>query len=86
MSRNFLLKAGVKFEVFVYELSGCGFESSCNEDVVPRDRQAHDRAFKLRWLIEYLNEGFLSSMKPKVEQSEEEHVIKYKGRSLWGSK
>ena len=40
MSRNFLLEAGAKSEViwpawlngwvFVYELSGCGFESSCN--------------------------------------------------------
>ena len=39
---------------------------SNNEDVVPRDHPAHDRAFKVRWLIDYINERFLSSMKPEV--------------------
>ena len=36
----------------------------------------------MRWLIDYLNERFLSSMEPKFEQSVEEHMIKYKGRSI----
>ena len=30
MSRNFLLEAGAKSEVFVYELNGSEFESSCS--------------------------------------------------------
>ena len=55
---------------------------SNNEDAVPRDHAAHDRAFKVRWLIDYLNERFLSSMEPEVEQSMDEHMIKYKGRSI----
>ena len=55
---------------------------SNNEDVVPRDHPAHDRAFKVRCLIDYLNERFLRSMKPEVEQSVDEHMIKYKGRSI----
>ena len=55
---------------------------SNNEDVVPRDHPAHDRAFKVRWLIDYLNERFLSSMEPEVEQSVDEHMIRYKGRGI----
>ena len=42
----------------------------------------HDRALKVIWLIDYLNEHFLSSMEPEVEQSVDEHMIKYKGRSI----
>ena len=53
-----------------------------NEDVVPRDYPVHDRVFKVRWLIEYLNEHFLSSVEPEVEQSVDEHMVKYKGRSI----
>ena len=55
---------------------------SNNEDAVPRYHQAHDRAFKVKWLIDHLNEPFLSSMEPEVEQSVDEHMIKYKGRSI----
>ena len=53
-----------------------------NEDVVPRNHPAHNRAFKVRWLIDYLNERFLRSIEPEVEQSVDEHMIKYKGRSI----
>ena len=55
---------------------------SDNEAVVPRDHPVHNRAFKVRWLIDYLNERFLSSMEPGIEQSVDEHMIKYKGRSI----
>ena len=55
---------------------------SNNDDVIPRDHQAHDRAFKVRWPIDYLNERFLSSMEPKVEKNVDEHMIKYKCRSI----
>ena len=41
---------------------------SNNDDVIPRDHQAHDRASKVRWSIDYVNERFLSSMEPKVEK------------------
>ena len=46
-------------------MSQCGFRCECddkeiqgnlhflnNEDVVPRDHQAHDKVFKVRWLID----------------------------------
>ena len=46
------------------------------------DDPVHDRALKGIWLIDYLNEHFLSSMEPEVEQSVDEHMIKYKGRSI----
>ena len=55
---------------------------SNNEHVVPQDHQAHDRVFKVKWLIDHLNEHFLSSMEPEVEQSVDEHMIKYKDRSI----
>ena len=55
---------------------------SNNENVVPRDHSAHNRAFKVRWLTDYLNERFLSSMEPEVEQSVDKHIIKYEGKSI----
>ena len=56
---------------------------SNNENVVPGYHQAHDRAFKVRWLIDYyLNERFLSSMELEVEQSVDEYMIRYKSRSI----
>ena len=55
---------------------------SNSEYVIPRNHQAHDRAFKVRWLIAYLNERFPSSMEPEVDQSVVQHMIKSKGRSI----
>ena len=55
---------------------------SNNENVVPRDHPAHHRAFKMRWLIDYISKRFLSSMEPDVEQRVDKHMIKYKGRSI----
>ena len=55
---------------------------SNNEDAVHRDHPAHDRAFKVRWLIGYLNKRFLSSVELEVEQSVDEYMINYKGRGI----
>ena len=55
---------------------------SNNEDVVYRDHPAHDRAFKVRWLIGCLNKRFLSSVELEVEQSVDEYMINYKGRGI----
>ena len=55
---------------------------SNNEDVVSRDHPAHDRAFKVRWLIGYLNKRFLNSVELEVEQSVDEYMINYKGRGI----
>ena len=41
---------------------------SNNKDVVSRDHSVHDRVFEMRWLIDYFNERFLSSMEHKVGQ------------------
>ena len=60
----------------------CNLHFSSNEDVVPWDHPANDKAFKVRWLTDYLNERFLSSVEPEVEQSVDWHMIKYKGRSI----
>ena len=53
-----------------------------NEDVIPRDHQAHDKAFKVRWLIDYLNKCFLISMESEVEENVDERMIKYNCRSI----
>ena len=55
---------------------------SNNKDVVSRDHSVHDRVFEMRWLIDYFNERFLSSMEHEVGQSVDQHVIKCKGRSI----
>ena len=55
---------------------------SNNKDAIPWDHPAHDRVFKVRWLIDYLNKRFLSPMEPEVEQRVDEHMSKYKGRSV----
>ena len=52
---------------------------SNNKDVVLQDHHDHDNAFKVRCLIDYINDSFLSSMEPEVKQSVEDHIIKYKG-------
>ena len=55
---------------------------SNNEDVITWDHPAHDRAFNKRWMKDYLNEPFLRSMKPEVDESVDEHRIKYKSRRI----
>ena len=55
---------------------------SNNMDSVPRDHPDHDRAFKVRWLIDYLNEKFLAAVESESEQSVDEHMIKFKGRNI----
>ena len=66
LSVNFVANVMVR-ERFKEILGNLHFSN--NEDVVPRDHSAHDMAFRVKWLIDYLNERFLSSMESEVEQS-----------------
>ena len=43
---------------------------SNNNEALPKDHPNYDRAFKVRWLIDYLNE------------SVDEHMVKFKGRNI----
>ena len=52
---------------------------SNNEESLPREHEDHDRAFKVRWLIDYLNEKFLAAVESEADQSVDEHMIKFKG-------
>ena len=51
-----------------------------NDDALPNDHTDRNRAFKVRWLIDYLNE--LGAMDPEVDQSVDEHTTKFKGRNI----
>ena len=55
---------------------------SNNNEALPKDHPNHDRAFKVRWLIDYLNERFLQSVDPEANQSVDEHMGKFKGRNI----
>ena len=53
-----------------------------NDDALPDNHPDQDRAFKVRWLIDYLNERFLGAMDPEVDQSVDKHMIKFKDRNI----
>ena len=55
---------------------------SNNDDSLPKDHPDYDRSFKVRWLIDYLNERFLGAMESEADQSVDEHMVKFKGRSI----
>ena len=55
---------------------------SNNNEALPKDHPNHDRAFKVRWLIDYLNERFLQSVDPEANQSVDEHMVKFKSRNI----
>ena len=48
----------------------------------PRDHPDHDRAFKVRLVLNHFNEHFLSALKPTQHQSIDEHMVKFKGHNI----
>ena len=67
-------------ERFKEILSNLHFQN--NEDALPNNHPDQDRTVKVRWLIDYLNKRFLRAMDPEVDQSVDEHMIKFKGRTI----
>ena len=53
-----------------------------NKETFPWEHPDHDRACKVRCLIDYVNEYFLNCVKVEVEQSVEEHIVQYKGKRI----
>ena len=49
---------------------------------LPLEQLDHDRVFRVRWLIDYLIERFLNCAEVEVKQSMEEHMVKYKDKSI----
>ncbi len=52
-----------------------------NDDIVPREDPGYDRLAKVRCVITAICESFLSCYKPSKENSIDEAMIKFKGRS-----
>ena len=48
----------------------------------PCDHSDHDRAFKVRLVLNHFNEHFLSPLKPTQHQSINEHMVKFKGDNI----
>ena len=48
---------------------------------VPSD-PLHDRAFKVRFVLDNFNKSFASAMTPSQFQSIDEHIIKFKGHNI----
>ena len=48
---------------------------------VPNDPN-HDRAFKVRPVIEHFNKAFMAALSPTENQSIDEHMIKFKGHNI----
>ena len=52
-----------------------------NDDIVPRGEPGHDRLAKVRPVIEMVRESFLANYNPHCENSVDEAMIRFKGRS-----
>ena len=50
-----------------------------NELMKPRTDPNHDRLFKVRPVLNHFNNVFLSATKPTKHQSNDEHMLKFKG-------
>jgi len=53
-----------------------------NEKMTSRDDENHDRAFKVRLVMDHLNKYFWKSFSPTKRQAIDEHMIKYQGHSI----
>ena len=53
-----------------------------NELMKPTDDPSHDRAFKVRPVLDYLNSCFLNGMSATKNQSVDEHMVKFKGHNI----
>ena len=63
-----------------HDLSNLHFSN--NNGAFPRGHPQHDRAFKVRWLIDYINKRYLAAVSPEKDHSIDEHMIKFKGRQI----
>ena len=52
------------------------------QNLPPRNREQYDRAWKLRPLFDHLLKHFQEQMQPESDQSIDEHMCKFKGKSL----
>lgn len=53
-----------------------------NAMMKPREDPDHDRAFKVRLVLNHFNERFLSALTPTQHQSIDEHMVKFKGHNI----
>ena len=53
-----------------------------NKLMQPTDDPVHDRAFKVRPVLDYLNSCFLNGMSATKNQSVDEHMVKFKGHNI----
>ena len=52
------------------------------QNLPPRDSEQYDRAWKLRPLFDHLLKHFQEAMQPESHQSIDEHMCKFKGKSI----
>jgi len=50
--------------------------------MLPRNDPQFDRAFKVRPLIDHFNRCFQAAKKPSMQQSIDEHMVKFKGHNI----
>ena len=55
---------------------------SNNEEALDKNDTAHDRAWKVRPLINHFNDAFQAALSPTAEQSIDERMVKFKGQSM----
>ena len=53
-----------------------------NDMMLPKDNSLHDRAFKVRPVLDHFNKCFLNGISPTKQQSIDEHMVKFKGRNI----
>ena len=52
------------------------------KELLPKDSDEHDRAWKLRLLFNHIEKHFQEALQPECHQSIDEHTCKFKGKSI----
>ena len=79
------MRVGYVAEVMTYERFvdiRANLHFSDNSKQLPRENPNHDRASKIRPIIDHFNSAFLAAVEPEEHQSIDEHMIKFKGHNI----
>lgn len=77
---NPLIQKAMTRTRFLEILKNVHFADNLQE--LPKDSESYDRAWKLRPLFIHLQTHFLKTLQPESHQSVDEHMCKFKGKSL----
>ena len=78
---NPLIQKAMTRERFLDILQNINFADN-HKELPPKDSDKYDRASKLRPLFNHLEKHFQKALQPECHQSTDEHMCKFKGKSI----